>query len=137
MQLLLMRTYDAQLDTQLPQMYQRIAREQQRFELPLVRRYSQLLHDVQSLVAEVTQVTERVDNALKVTDDVYWNRLYSALLNVLRVDVWRDGVEHKLALIRETYSMLHAEADAERASALEWTIVLLILFEIGMALLGH
>ena len=137
MQLLLMRTYDAQLDTQLPQMYQRIAREQQRFELPLVRRYSKLLHDVQSLVAEVTQVTERVDNALKVTDDVYWNRLYSALLNVLRVDVWRDGVEHKLALIRETYSMLHAEADAERASALEWTIVLLILFEIGMALLGH
>ena len=137
MQLLLMRTYDAQLDTQLPQMYQRIAREQQRFELPLVRRYSKLLHHVQSLVAEVTWVTERVDNALKVTDDVYWNRLYSALLNVLRVDVWRDGVEHKLALIRETYSMLHAEADAERASALEWTIVLLILFEIGMALLGH
>lgn len=70
-----------------------------------LRRYSQLLHDVQRLVAEVTQVTERVDNALKVTDDVYWNRLYSALLNVLRLDVWRDGVEHKLALIRETYSM--------------------------------
>ena len=136
-QLLLMRTYDAELDTQLPQMYQRIAREQQRFELPLVRRYSQLLHDVQRLVAEVTQVTERVDNALKVTDDVYWNRLYSALLNVLRVDVWRSGVEHKLALIRETYSMLHAEADAERASALEWTVVLLILFEIVMALLRH
>ncbi len=136
-QLLLMRTYDAELDTQLPQMYQRIAREQQRFELPLVRRYSQLLHDVQRLVAEVTQVTERVDNALKVTDDVYWNRLYSALLNVLRVDVWRDGVEHKLALIRQTYSMLHAEADAERASALEWTVVLLILFEIVMALLRH
>lgn len=136
-QLLLMRTYDAELDTQLPQMYQRITREQQRFELPLVRRYSQLLHDVQRLVAEVTQVTERVDNALKVTDDVYWNRLYSALLNVLRLDVWRDGVEHKLALIRETYSMLHAEADAERASALEWTVVLLILFEIVMALLRH
>ena len=136
-QLLLMRTYDAELDTQLPQMYQRIAREQQRFELPLVRRYSQLLHDVQRLVAEVTQVTERVDNALKVTDDVYWNRLYSSLLNVLRVDVWRSGVEHKLALIRETYSMLHAEADAERASELEWTVALLLLFEIVMALLRH
>ena len=136
-ELLLMRSYDAELDTHLPQMYRRIAREQHRFELPLVRPYSQLLHDVQRLVAEVTEVTERVDNALKVTDDVYWNRLYSALLNVLRVDVWREGVEHKLALLRETYSMLHGEADAERASALEWTIVLLILFEIVMALLGH
>lgn len=136
-ELLLMRSYDAVLDAQLPQMYRRIASEKRRFELPLVSRYSQLLHDVQRLVAEVTEVTERVDNALKVTDDVYWNRLYSAILNVLRVDVWRSGVEYKLALLRETYSMLHDEADAERASALEWTIVLLILFEIVMALLGH
>lgn len=136
-ELLLMRCYDAVLDAELPQMYQRIAREQHRFELPLVRPYSQLLHDVQRLVAEVTEVTERVDNALKVTDDVYWNRLYTAILNVLRVNEWRGGVEHKLALLRETYSMLHNEADAERASALEWTIVLLILFEILMALLGN
>jgi len=121
----------------LPRMYRQIPREQRRFKLPLVRRYSRLLHDVQRLIAELTEVTERVDNALKVTDDVYWNRLYSAMLHVLRVEMWRAGVEHKLALLRQTYSMLHDEADTERASALEWTIVLLILFEIVMALLGH
>jgi hypothetical protein len=136
-ELLLMRSYDADLDAELPRMYRQIPRVQRRFVLPLVRRYSRLLHDVQRLVAEFTEVTERVDNALKVTDDVYWNRLYSAMLNVLQVDVWRAGVEHKLALLRETYSMLHDEAGAERATALEWTIILLILFEIIMALLGH
>lgn len=136
-ELLLMRTYDADLDAELPRMYRRIPRVQRRFQLPLVGRYSQLVHDVQRLVAEITEVTERVDNALKVTDDVYWNRLYTAILNVLRVDVWRAGVEYKLTLLRETYAMLHNEADAERASALEWTIVLLILVEIVMALLGH
>jgi len=54
---------------------------------------------------------------------------------VLRVRVWRDGVDHKLALLRETYAMLHADADSERAAALEWAIVLLIVFEIVMALL--
>lgn len=136
-ELLLMRSYDADLDAELPRMYRQIPREQRRFKLPLVRRYSRLLHDVQRLIAELTEVTERVDNALKVTDDVYWNRLYSAMLHVLRVEMWRAGVEHKLALLRQTYSMLHDEADTERASALEWTIVLLILFEIVMALLGH
>ena len=102
-----------------------------------MRRYSGLLHDVQRLVAEFTEVTERLDNALKVTDDVYWNRLYSAMLNVLRVNMWRAGVEHKLALLRETYSMLHDQADAERASALEWIIVLLILVETFMAVIGR
>ena len=136
-ELLLMRSYDADLDAQLHRMYRQLPRVQRRFTLPLVGRYSRLLHDVQRLIAELTEVTERLDNALKVTDDVYWNRLYSAMLNVLRVEMWRGGVEHKLALLRQTYSMLHDEADAERASALEWTIVFLILFEIFMALLGH
>ncbi len=135
--LLLMRSYDADLDAELPRMYRQLPRVQRRLALPLVGRYSRLLHDVQRLIAELTEVTERVDNALKVTDDVYWNRLYSAMLNVLRVDVWRAGVEHKLALLRETYSMLHDEADAERATALEWTIIFLIVFEIIMALLRH
>lgn len=135
-ELLLVRSYDAALDARLPEVYRRIAQAQRRFTMPLVRRYSQLLSDVQRLVAEVTEVTEQIDNALKVTDDVYWNRLYTAALSVLRVRVWREGVDHKLALLRETYAMLHADADSERAAALEWAIVLLIVFEIVMALLG-
>lgn len=136
-ELLLMRSYDAELDEQLPRMYRQLPKEPPRFALPLVSRYSRLLHDVQRLIAEFTEVTERVDNALKVTDDVYWNRFYSSLLNVLRVDVWRSGVEHKLALLRETYKMLHDEADTERATALEWAIVLLIVLEIILAVLRH
>ncbi len=136
-ELLMLRTYDAQLDAQLPLMYRRITTAQRRFALPLVRPYSHLLHDLQRLVADVTEVTERVDNAFKVTDDVYWNRLYSAMLGVLRVQTWRDGVDHKLALLRETYGMLHDQADAERANALEWVIVILILVELIVALVGH
>ncbi len=136
-ELLLIRSYDAELSARLPEVYHRISQAQGRFALPLVRRYGLLLRDVHRLIAEVTEVTEQVDNALKVTDDVYWNRLYSAVLGVLRVRVWRDGVDHKLALLRETYAMLHDDADAERGAALEWAIVLLIVFEIVMALLGR
>lgn len=136
-ELLLMRTYDAEIEAELPRVIQRINATRGRFVLPFVRRYSRLLTDVQQLVFDVTEVTERVDNALKVTDDVYWNRLYDSAVQVLRVQVWRQGVEHKLSLLRETYEMLHNDADAERASALEWIIILLILFEIVWALLGH
>jgi hypothetical protein len=136
-ELLLLRAYDAHLDTQVPPLYRRIAAAQQRFALPLVHRYRRLLHEVQLLVIEVSEVTERIDNAFKVTDDVYWNRLYSALLGVLRVQIWRDGVNQKLALLRATYGMLHDEADAERANALEWAIVLLILVELIIALIGQ
>ena len=136
-ELLMLRSYDALLDARLPQMYRRISASERRLALPIVRPYSRLLHDIQRLVAEVTEVSERVDNAFKVTDDVYWNRLYSAMLAVLRVQTWRDGVGHKLALLRETYGMLHDQADAERANALEWIIMILILVELVVALLGR
>ncbi|MFN8484541.1 MAG: hypothetical protein U0768_16005 [Anaerolineae bacterium] len=134
-ELLLMRSYDAEIDAELPRVYRRIESASDRFHLPLVRRYSRLMHDVQRLVIEVTEVTERVDNALKVTDDVYWNRLYSALMTVLRVQVWRQGVEHKLALLRETYGMLHDETDVERATTLEVAVIILIAIELILALL--
>jgi len=136
-ELLMLRSYEAQLDAQLPQMYRRIGAAQRRFSLPLVRPYSRLLHDLQRLVVDITEVTERVDNAFKVTDDVYWNRLYSAMLSVLRVQLWREGVDHKLALLRETYGMLHDQAESERANVLEWTVIILILIEVVFALVGH
>ena len=133
-ELLLMRSYDADIDAELPRVYRRIESANRRFHLPFVRRYSLLMHDVQRLVVEVTEVTERVDNALKVTDDVYWNRLYSALLTVLRVQTWRQGVEHKLALLRETYGMLHDDAEAERGLTLEMAVIILIAVELILAL---
>jgi hypothetical protein len=136
-ELLLLRSYDADLDDELPRVNQRVAAARRRFALPLARRYGRLLSEVEGLVLEIVEVSERVDNALKVTDDVYWNRLYSAMLDVLRVQVWRDGVDHKLALLREAYSMLHDDADAERALALEVTIVILIVVEIALAFLHH
>ncbi len=134
-ELLLMRSYDADIDAELPRVYRRIESANSRFHLPFVRRYTLLMHDVQRLVVEVTEVTERVDNALKVTDDVYWNRLYSALMAVLRVQTWREGVDHKLALLRETYEMLHDESDTERATTLEIAVIILIAVELILALL--
>ena len=131
-ELLVLRIYDAELDAELPGMYRQIARAERPLRLPFGEARRQL-HSVQRLVAEVTEITERLDNALKVTDDVYWNRLYSAALAVLRVQVWRTGVEHKLSLLRETYAMLRSGADAERDLTLELAIVLLIIVEVILA----
>lgn len=132
-ELLLLRSYDADLDAELPQMYRRVSASLGHFAIPLVRRHRRLLHDIQVLVAEVRELTERVDNALKVTDDVYWNRLYGAVINALQVDVWRRGVEHKLVLLRETYAQLHDAAESERSTVLEWIVIVLIAVEIIMA----
>jgi hypothetical protein len=129
-QLLELRVYDALLDAQLPMMYSRVAGARRGGLARIIRRYAPLLGDLQTLVADSTEVVERVENSLKVTDDVYLARVYSAALDIFRGRVWRSGIDRKLAIIRETYSMLNDEAQASRAEALEVAIVLLIVAEL-------
>lgn len=135
-QLLELRYYDAMLDAELPRMYDRIAALRGRAGTFLGRRFAPLLADLQSMVADSTELVERVENSLKVTDDVYLARIYTAALEIFRGRAWRAGIDRKLAIIRDTYAMLNGEAQSRRAEALELAIVLLIVAEIVMALLA-
>ena len=93
------------------------------------RRYAPLLAELQRTVADSTELVERVENALKVTDDVYLARIYASALELFRGRTWRAGIDRKLAIIRETYSMLNDEQQSARSEALEVAIVLLIVLE--------
>ena len=89
------------------------------------------------LVAEVTELTEKVDNALQVTEDVYLARIYASALDLFRVPTVGAAVDRKLAIIRDTYTALYQEASAARAALMEAVIVVLIAVEIVLALLRH
>jgi hypothetical protein len=133
-QLLELRFYDAVLDAELPAMYDRIAATRGRLSPLPTWRYRPLLARLQTRVADLTETIERVDNALKVTDDVYLARIYAAALELFRGTAWRRGIERKLAIVRETYAMLNAEAQAARAELLEIAIIALIVIEIVVGL---
>ena len=131
-QLLELRVYDGLLDEELPVLYDRI--EERRRVPALTRRYRPLLADLQARVADVTEIVERADNGFKVVNDVYLARVYIAALDVFREQAWRRGIDRKLGIFRDTYSMLNGEAQASRAELLELTIVILIVFEIVLSL---
>ena len=131
-QLLELRYYDSILDEELPRTYDEIATARKGFHL-LGRRYSRLLAVLQNRVADATEAVERAENALKVTDDVYLARIYATALEIFRGSAWRRGIDQKVAIVREAYTMLNAESQARRAEVLEVTIVLLIALEILLA----
>lgn len=132
-QLLELRLYDAQLDAELPALYDRVAVARKRRFPPLSGRFRTVLADLHARVADITEIVERVENALKVTNDVYLARIYAAALELFRERSWRRGIERKLEILRETYSMLHSETQASRAELLEASIVALIVFEIVLS----
>jgi hypothetical protein len=132
-QLLELRYYDALLDAELPKMYDRIASARKGPGALLGRRYASVLTALQTLVADSTEIVERTQNALKVTDDIFLARVYAAALELFRERAWRTGIDHKLGIIHQTYEMLNAESMAVRNEVLEVTVILLILVEIVVA----
>ena len=136
-QLLEMRYYDELLDDELPLMYDRVEAAHRVSSIRAPRHYADLARKLHTLVAEVTELTERVDNALQVMEDVYLARVYAAALALFRVPKLNAAVDRKLAIIKDTYTALYDEASARRSLILEATIVVLILIELLLALARH
>ncbi|SDE14847.1 RMD1 family protein [Belnapia rosea] len=136
-QLLELRGYDEMLDDELPRMRALVEAARRRTNLLASRRYARLARDLHALVAEVTELTERVDNALQVTEDVYLARVYAAAMEQFRVPNVGAAVDRKLAIIRDTYTALHGEAAGGRAELLETAILLLIAVEIVLSLVRY
>ncbi len=131
-QLLEMRYYDELLDAELPRMYDLVEATRSWRRGP--RGFATLARRLYALVAEVTELTEKVDNALQVTEDVYLARVYAAALELFRVKPVSEAVDRKLAIIRDTYAALYDEAASARAGLMEALVVVLIAVEILLAL---
>jgi hypothetical protein len=132
-QLLEMRYYDELLDAELPRMYDLVEATRRRWALPGARRFADLARRLYTMVAEVTELTEKVDNALQVTEDVYLARIYAAALELFRVPTVSAAVDRKLSIIRDTYTALYDEAHSSRSEWLEIVILVLIAVEIVLA----
>lgn len=135
-QLLEFRYYDQLLNDELPRMYELVRKARLTRNILSSRRFANLARKLHTLVAEVTELTEKAENVLQVTGDVYLARIYQAALENLRVPVVSAAVGKKLDIIRDTYSALHGEASGARSELLELAIILLIVIEIVIMLVG-
>ena len=136
-QLLEMRVYDEMLDDELPRMHDLVEAARRGTTMVASRRYAKLARRLHTLVAEVTVLAERVDNALQVTEDVYLARVYAAAMELLRVPNVAKAVDRKLAIVREIYTALQSDAAGARGELIEIAVLVLIAIEIVLSLVRH
>jgi hypothetical protein len=136
-QLLELRYYDELLDDELPRMYDLVEQTHRATNFLAPRRFASLARKLYTLVAEVTELTEKADNVLQVTEDVYLARVYMAALELFRVPTVSAAVDRKIAIVRDTYAALYAESLDARGVLLEIAIVVLIILELGVAIFRH
>jgi hypothetical protein len=130
-QVLELRYYDQELTRQMARMYDDIEGAERLSQYSRMRRYHAIMARLMETQAGISETIEKVDNLIKVTEDVYYARVYAAELRVLRSGQWGESVKRKIEVIRETYSMLSDEVRIQHSNLLEWVVIILIAIEIA------
>jgi hypothetical protein len=134
-QLLEFRYYDLLVDRELARVYEYVEKVRPR---RLIRSpYGAATRKALEGYMELTEFTERVDNAIKSVGDFWLARVYRSAINRFRVPEWRESVEAKLQLVGRAYEMLKGEVEVSRGQVLEIIVIALILVELLAALRGH
>jgi len=129
-QVLELRYYDRELTREMARMYDDIEHADRLSWFAKSRWYHEIMRHQMKTSAEISETIEKVDNLIKVTEDIYYARVYAAALKILRSSQWSESVSRKIDVIRENYSMLSDEVRIQHSNFLEWVVILLIAFEI-------
>ncbi|HPH35394.1 MAG TPA: hypothetical protein PLU94_07885 [Methanoregulaceae archaeon] len=133
-QVLELRFYDRELSRQMEKMYDDIEVADRLFWYSKVRQYHSLMKVLMRTQTEVSEIVEKVNNLIKITEDVYYARVYAMALKVLRSQQWTESLNRRIGIIRENYRMLSDEVDVQHSNFLEWVVIILIAFEVALFL---
>ena len=134
-QLLELRYYDELFDAELARVYRELDRTRAHRVTDIIRNpWVDLGHRVVSRLVELSEFAERVDNTLKVIGDFYLARVYESAVRRFRIRSWQASIDAKQALLAQAHAMIRTEIDSRRTTLLELVIIVLIVFEVALAL---
>jgi len=86
------------------------------------------------ILIDVRELADQSTNALKITGDAFYSRLYKGACQRFGLPDWQKQIETKFESVHELYRYIIDEAHHSRGNFLEVTIVILIAIEILLAI---
>lgn len=131
--------FDRLLDQQLNVVYEREIRR-----LPL-RTYLPFIGDVKNdpiddlgkLRVDISVITERLENSIKLVGEAYYSELYSLLVEKLDINNWRESINRKLNIITDVRTVYENRVNIVREDLLSVLIIVLIFIELIVGILHY
>ena len=125
-QLLEFRHYDDLLTRELADVYDSLSKKSLLGRWRLPSEASRL----QTVLLDVTELTERADNAIKFLSDMFSARLYRLAAGKIGVPDYKNLVQGKLRTAEDLYRFLIDQFHQSRTFVLESMVVLILLIEL-------
>ncbi|HEY1657558.1 MAG TPA: hypothetical protein VGG14_04385 [Candidatus Sulfotelmatobacter sp.] len=134
-QLLEFRHYDNLLTTQLEGVYDFLeSGGRGMWSRWRTARAASKLHTV---LLDVSELTERADNAIKFLSDMFSARLYKLAASKVGVTDYKDLVQQKLQTAEDLYRFMIDEFNQSRAFVLELMVVVILIIELIFFFRGY
>lgn len=128
--------FDKLLDTKLDDVYEHAIQPRSFYNyLPFVGTVYDPLSELTKLKVDISVITERLDNSIKLAGEAYYSEIYRLLVKKLELETWRASVEKKLAIVRDVRSIYQNKINSIREDMLSVLIIILIFIEVIIGLL--
>lgn len=132
MQQLELHYFDRVLDKQLNAVYERQVKAPPfAAYLPFISAAAgDPIGDLEKLKVDISVITERLENSIKVTGEAYYSELYSLLTEKLDLQNWKESINRKLAIIQDIATVYQNKIDSVRGDILSVAVIVLIALEL-------
>ncbi len=128
--------FDKLLDTKLDDVYEHAIQPRSFYTyLPFVGTVYDPLSELSKLKVDISVITERLDNSIKLAGEAYYSEIYRLLVQKFELDTWRSSVEKKLAIVRDVRSIYQHKINSIREDMLSVLIIVLIFIEVIIGLM--
>jgi len=135
-QLLEFRYHDDLLEVEISRAHNVLQRQSRWTDLFSARRSARAARGLQSIVIDVNELTDQVENAVKLVGDLYSARLFSLATARVGLDAWKKSVDDKLDTLDDIYQFAVQQTGMAQANLLELVIALILIIELGLFFAG-
>jgi len=131
--------FDKLLDKQMTVIYENKTRN-----LPMLAyfpfigsRYFDPVGELTKLKVDISVITERLENSIKLVGETYFSEIYDLIVVNLDLKNWKDSIEKKFVIMKEVQYDYQNKIDTTREDVLTTLIIILILIELIVAIIKH
>ncbi|MCL5436332.1 MAG: hypothetical protein M1549_00440 [Candidatus Dependentiae bacterium] len=131
--------FDRVLDEQLTQAYNVGSKKKLSLREYIPRGRANLSREdnLAMLKVEISVITERLENSIKLAGEPYYTELYEALSRALGLNDWKTSIGKKLSIVQDLSEIYEHRAQAARDDLINILIVILIFLELIVGIVQY
>ena len=93
--------------------------------------------ELENMKVDISVITERLENSIKITGEPYYTELLDALTSTLDLKMWKESIAKKLDIIRDIGDVYESKIRTVREDIFNILVVILIFVEVMVAILHY